>query len=228
MEIISVLKKILPIKFKTFLKKFRTFNSINNLDKKLLKYLNFKDGLYIECGANDGVNQSNTWYYEKTLNWKGVLIEPNKTIFNDLKNNRSVKNIFKNVALVSKDFKSTKKFYLTDDNLQSKITIKNNHTNQQVSVDTLSNILKESGIYKINFFSLDVEGYEFDVLKGINFNIFFIDYILVETKKFRKINLFLKKNFIFIEKLSCHDYLFKNKKSILQIKIKTNKKILKK
>ena len=100
---------------------------------------------------------SNTWYYEKTLNWKGVLIEPNKTIFNDLKNNnlknnRSVKNIFKNVALVSKDFKSAKKFYLTDDNLQSKITFKNNHTNQQVSADTLSNILKEEGIYKINFF----------------------------------------------------------------------------
>jgi len=96
MKIISTLKKILPIKFKTFLKKFRKFNSINNIDKKLLKYLDFKDGFYIECGANDGVNQSNTWYFEKTLNWRGILIEPNKKIFKDLKKNRSCRNIFKN------------------------------------------------------------------------------------------------------------------------------------
>jgi hypothetical protein len=36
------------------------FNAINNLDKKLLKYINFKNVFYIECGANDGVNQSNS------------------------------------------------------------------------------------------------------------------------------------------------------------------------
>jgi hypothetical protein len=82
---INILKKILPVRFKTFLKKFRKFNSINNLDKKLLKYLNFKNGFYIECGANDGVNQSNTWYFEKSLNWIGILIEPNKQIFQELK-----------------------------------------------------------------------------------------------------------------------------------------------
>ena len=32
----------------------------------------FKNG--IECGANDGVNQSNTWYFE--ISKKGLLIEP--------------------------------------------------------------------------------------------------------------------------------------------------------
>lgn len=112
MKIISALKKILPIKFKTFLKKFRKFNSINNIEKKLLKYLDFKDGFYIECGANDGVNQSNTWYFEKKLNWRGILIEPNKKIFKDLKKNRTSRNIFKNVALVSKDFKSKNKKFI--------------------------------------------------------------------------------------------------------------------
>ncbi len=50
-----------------------------------MKYLNFKDGFYIECGANDGVNQSNTWYFEKSLNWKRILIEPNKKSFSELK-----------------------------------------------------------------------------------------------------------------------------------------------
>jgi FkbM family methyltransferase len=202
MRIISTLKKILPIKFKTFLKKFRKFNSINNIDKKLLKYLDFKDGFYIECGANDGVNQSNTWYFEKTLNWKGILIEPNKKIFKDLKKNRSSRNIFKNVALVSKDFKSkNKKIYLNENNLESKLTETNNLVNQKVSVDTLSNILKEYSIYKINFFSLDVEGYEEEVLKGLNLDIFDIDYLLIETSNFKRISFKLKNyNYIFQEK----------------------------
>ena len=212
---ISILKKILPTKFKTFLKKFRKFNSINNLDKKLLKYLNFKEGFYIECGANDGVNQSNTWYFEKVLNWRGVLIEPNKTSFKNLKNNRSSKNIFRNVALVSEDFKNkNEEIYLSENNLESKLTNAVSPLSQKVATETLNNILKEHNINKINFFSLDVEGYEEEVLKGLNLDIFDIDYILIETNNFDKINFMLKNcNYILKEKLSFHDYLFKKNKS---------------
>jgi FkbM family methyltransferase len=207
----NILKKILPLRFKTFLKKFRKFNSILDLDKKLLKYLNFKEGFYIECGANDGVNQSNTWYFEKTLNWKGILIEPNKKIFEELKKNRSSKNIFENVALVSEESKiKNKEIYLTENNLESKLTNIKGSANQQVTIETLNNILKEYKVNKINFFSLDVEGYEVEVLKGLNLNIFDIDYILIETNNFDKINFMLKNyNYIFKEKLSPHDYLFK-------------------
>jgi FkbM family methyltransferase len=210
---ISILKKIFPTKFKTFLKKFRKFNSINNLDKKLLKYLNFKDGFYIECGANDGVNQSNTWYFEKVLNWRGILIEPNQTSFKNLKNNRSYTNIFKNVALVSEDFKNkNEEIYLSENNLESKLTNIANPLNQKVTTETLNNILKEHNVNKINFFSLDVEGYEEEVLKGLNLNIFDIDYMLIETNNFDKINFMLKNyNYILQEKLSFHDYLFKKK-----------------
>jgi FkbM family methyltransferase len=213
---ISILKKILPTKFKTFLKKFRKFNSINNLDKKLLKYLNFKEGFYIECGANDGVNQSNTWYFEKILNWRGILIEPNIKSFKNLKNNRSSKNIFKNVALVSEDFKNkNKELYLSDNNLESKLINNNNPLNQKVVTKTLNNILKELNVNKINFFSLDVEGYEEEVLRGLNLNIFDIEYILIETNNFDKINFILKNyNYILQEKLSFHDYLFKKNKFI--------------
>ena len=70
-KIIVKLKGLFPIKFKTFIKKFRKFNGYDGLDKRMLKYINYKKGFYIECGANDGVNQSNTWYFEKILQWKG-------------------------------------------------------------------------------------------------------------------------------------------------------------
>ena len=81
----SVASKFIPYKVKTFFKKFRKFNAVNNLDRKLLKYLNFKYGFYIECGANDGIIQSNSWYFDKYKNWKGILIEPIPRLFKELK-----------------------------------------------------------------------------------------------------------------------------------------------
>ena len=205
-----LLKKIIPLWFKTFLKKHRKFNSINNLDKKILNYINFKNGFYIECGANDGVNQSNTWYFEKSLNWKGILIEPSKQKFDDLKNNRSSRNIFVNAALVSGDFKNKKKkFFLSNNNLESKIKNKKSLGDEEINTDTLNNILSKHKVKTINFFSLDVEGYEENVLKGLNLNKFNIDYILIETSNFDKISFLLKKNnYKFLKKLSDHDYLF--------------------
>jgi hypothetical protein len=103
-NIFKILKGLLPIKLKIYLKKFKKFNAYHNLDKKLLKYINYQNGFYIDCGANDGVNQSTTWYFEKYLNWRGILIEPVPEIYNELKNNRSNNNFFYNYALVSKKY----------------------------------------------------------------------------------------------------------------------------
>ena len=61
---------------KIYLKNKENLMLIMKLTKKMLKYINYKNGFYIDCGANDGVNQSNTWYYEKNLGWNGILIEP--------------------------------------------------------------------------------------------------------------------------------------------------------
>jgi len=76
----------LLVKIKTKLKKIRKFNALNQLDKKMLDYINFSNGFFIECGANDGVNQSNTWYFEKYLNWHGILIEPLENNFSAFSN----------------------------------------------------------------------------------------------------------------------------------------------
>jgi len=64
----SLFTRLFSKKVKSYFKKFRKFNAINNLDKQMLDYLNYENGYYIECGANDGVDQSNTWYFEKKLN----------------------------------------------------------------------------------------------------------------------------------------------------------------
>ncbi len=91
----------------------------------------------------------------------------------------------------------------------SKLVDNPSKKNMKVFTSTLNDILKKN-IYKINLFSLDVEGCEAEVLRGLNLNFFEIDYILIETKNFDNINFILNNsNYILQEKLSFHDYLFK-------------------
>ena len=130
---------------------------------------NIVSTVFIECGANDGVDQSNTWYYEKNLNWSGILIEPLKKQFWELKKNRSKKNKFFNLALCSSENENT--LLIEDDDLKSKSCIENNkkiNSNiKSVNSITLTRILDEiSAPNLIDFFSLDVEGFEANVISG--------------------------------------------------------------
>ena len=34
-------------------------------------------GIFVDLGCYDGVTYSNTWYFERVLNWTGVCVEPN-------------------------------------------------------------------------------------------------------------------------------------------------------
>ena len=229
MSVINKIKEIIPYRIKTFLKKnFRKYQGLKQLDKKMLKYINYKEGFYIEIGAHDGIKNSNTFFYEKYKNWSGILIEPSD-YFELLKKNRSKNNKFFNYAcsdlnheeetvlsgsgdwsvvkdLVEKDYLN---FYSKKQN-QANIVVKE----KIIKLKTLNSILKEAIAPKtIDFFSLDVEGMELKVLQGIDFNIYNFKFILVECAnedKFKIIFNFLKeKNYDHIENLTPWDYLFK-------------------
>ena len=209
----SSLTSIFPKKFKTFFKKFRKFNALNKLDKKMLNYINFHHGFFIECGANDGVDQSNTWYFEKYLNWHGVLIEPLTKQFIELKKNRGQKNQFYNVALCASE--SINSIEIIEDDLISQVSNKFDEEKKISNFDamTLTKILDEiSAPNLIDFFSLDVEGFEDQVIKGINFKKYNFKFFLIETKNDEVINFLNNKNYNLIKKLSVHDFLFEYKK----------------
>ena len=78
---------------------------------------------------------------------------------------------------------------------------------------TLTKILDEiSAPNLIDFFSLDVEGFEDQVIKGINFKKYNFKFFLIETKNDEVINFLNNKNYNLIKKLSVHDFLFEYKK----------------
>lgn len=175
---------------------------LHGLDEKLLKYLNFNNGFFIEAGANDGIAQSNTALYEFNYGWTGLLIEPNYKKYLDCKENRK-NSIVENYALVSTNYEKntisgnfnqigyseslTSLVYdngdWCDEHLREhKECIKNNLV--EVPAITLTKLLQRHNITHIDFISLDVEGYEISVLNGFDFKHYSPTYFLIETTSF--------------------------------------------
>jgi FkbM family methyltransferase len=165
-------------------KKFSPYKALNGIDKKLEKYLNKKNGFYIEMGANDGITQSNTYFLEKKYNWRGLLVEPSEK-FNMLKKQRSSFNIFSNAACCSfKKKNSLIKFSYNnlmtlalnlsgDVNKKKHINDAKSHTDKQYEFEKkgvpLNDLLSKNKVQKlIDFFYLDVEGAESSVLYGFS------------------------------------------------------------
>ena len=66
---------------------FRRFHSLNQIDTEISLLLKNKEGFYIEIGANDGISQSNSLFFERQKKWRGVLVEPSPVTFDFLKSN---------------------------------------------------------------------------------------------------------------------------------------------
>jgi len=204
--------------------------ALNNLDEKLSKYFNYKNGVFLEVGANDGFKQSNTYYLEKILKWNGVLIEGIPDLYNECLKNRSRKNHIVNCALVSDTHsRETIEMHYADlmsttagafgsqkteqEHIKTGLSVQQIEKSYSVAVNarTLTEVLISApdNFKNIDFFSLDVEGYEIDVLKGLNFKLFTPKYILIETNNLESVLNQIGNNYKLIEKLTYHDYLFK-------------------
>jgi FkbM family methyltransferase len=193
---------------------------MGDLTEKLSNYLNFKDGVFIEVGANDGVAQSNTYYLEKILKWKGYLIEAIPELSERCKTNRRRSLVF-NCALVSPEDhgKDIKINYDKDSRgLMSKIGDCGQRSGfcETVSVRgrTLTDVLEQASAQKVDFFSLDVEGFELEVLKGLDLNKYRPTLILVETAQVEAVDAMLSSFYDRIDLLSHHDYLYQAKKTL--------------
>lgn len=205
---------------------------LNNLDAQLSQILNFKNGYFVELGANDGITQSNTKHFELFKGWKGVLIEPSMEQFVKCKRNRSKRNHFVNAACVS--FSNKKEFVemvysnlmTTSLNTESDLINLAEHLSNarkflnsehdqfhfQARARTLNSILEEvCAPSQINLLSLDVEGSEMEVLKGLNHEQFRFSYVCIECRDITKMREYLiQHDYILETQLSEHDFLFKD------------------
>ena len=84
------------------------YYALNNLDRQLERYVDYDGGYYVELGANDGVKQSNSLYFERYRGWTGLLVEPSPHNFIACRKNRSPRNAIYCAACVS--FENSQEF----------------------------------------------------------------------------------------------------------------------
>lgn len=165
-------------------------------EDKLIELFKIEDGIFIEVGANDGIYQSTTKKLEEKLHWKGILIEPSPSAYKRLCLNRPSNYCFQ-CALGAFEEENTRVIGNFDGDAQSKVGgVRGDFSSIAVPVRSLQSILDEVGISHVNFFSLDTEGYEFNILRGIDFSRTTFDYLLVEinSKDYKAIVSFLDQN----------------------------------
>lgn len=201
--------------------------ALNGLEEKLAPYLGFKNGFFVEAGANDGVQQSNTYHLERFQGWRGILIEPVPEKARACRLNRPGAHVFQTALASTPDIKSVKihaagLMAFVSGNLpgpEAQTQLNNAREKQNLSVipeievpaRPLSDILDEVRPPMIDFFSLDVEGYEVPVLKGMDISRHRPRFLLIETRDRAAVERQLGNGYVLEAQLTHHDYLFRFK-----------------
>lgn len=157
----------------------------------------YKNGIFMDVGAHDGISLNNTLYFEKQNNWSGINIEPIKSVYDLLvknrpncinincavSNNDGVEKFICNTGYTEmlsglyKSYDYRHKNRLLSENIDFK------STTEYIDVITrkISTICNDYDIKHIHLLSIDVEGSEFDVIKSIDFDKLFVDLIVFEN-----------------------------------------------
>jgi len=128
-------------------------------------------GFFVESGAFDGEMGSNTLNFERTLGWTGLLVEPNPQSLPKLKKKRRQAFIFsgclsdsmKQEAFGDLDISKGEHGHITSAQDPASNPV-------QVTCAPLPSVLNLIGRTVVDYWSLNVEGSEVRVLKGMDFD----------------------------------------------------------
>jgi len=165
-----------------------------------LVFKNKRNGTFIEFGAYDGIKYSNTNFFEKELNWRGVCIEPVPSEYAKLNINRNCHCLF---GAVIPDYKQNVNLVLADENNIFNSCVEGSSGNLrcksgkviEVPAYNINTVLGTFELYELDYLSIDIEGDEIDIVKSIDLKKYDIKVITVENNDNSK---------------DIYDYLLKN------------------
>lgn len=156
-----------------------TFRAQNGEDRWLDNFFGHKrNGFFVEVGAFDGVNLSNSYHFEQ-IGWTGVLIEPDPDKAALCRANRPGSKSYQCAAAASPDIREVTFHQVESGGVYSTTKLTGDHARRidhmglasipiSVPARTLDSILQEVGAPAIDFVSIDVEGAETEVLRGFD------------------------------------------------------------
>lgn len=159
-------------------------------------FKNIQKGTFLDIGAHDGVNKSNSFFFEKTLGWTGICVEPIPEVFDRLKSNRNC--ICVNAGVSDKN--GVSKFWRIEGYSEMLSGIADNynekhkeriekeikeHNGKKTEIDIklydINTLLKEYNFSHIDYCTIDVEGSEEKILSVLNEKEFDISVFTVEN-----------------------------------------------
>lgn len=160
-----------------FLKNLLKSHSQIRQDLFALTETNFKrEGFFVEFGATNGVDLSNSYLLEKEFGWNGILAEPAHCWHTDLYKNR---HCMIETNCVWTDSTSTLEFNevnelstvhsFSDKDMHQKAREKSKIYKVQ-TISLLDLLKKHQAPRDIDYLSIDTEGSEFDILNSFDFN----------------------------------------------------------
>jgi len=141
-------------------------------------------GVFVEVGANHPVNGSQTWFLEQQ-GWRGVLVEPQSALAAQLRQARPAAKVFQAACSAPGHAGEADLILAEADGVATLSPQRDSHGahyvgTERVRLATLNEILTEAGVEKIDFLSLDVEGHEIEVMRGLDFKKFRPELVLIE------------------------------------------------
>jgi FkbM family methyltransferase len=146
-----------------------------------------RNGVYLEMGALDGLQYSNSAFFSRKLGWSGLLIEGSPKKFDALKANRGERDICVNAMICSSE---KPLHYIESDDVKNAVggawelmtphfkALKHGDMTEEkvsklstVPCVSMADILSNFGIRHVDIFSLDVEGAEAQVLETIDWQV---------------------------------------------------------
>ncbi|XP_076169653.1 uncharacterized protein LOC143147854 isoform X3 [Ptiloglossa arizonensis] len=157
--------------------------------RKILK--DKKNGFFVECGAYDGEMRSNTLVLERKLGWNGLLVEADPINFSKmlLKNRKAY---LTPTCLGIEPYPTVSSFLMgqnvgrlhepnaTDSHLPNSPDVVHSGVHITVQCFPFIHYMMALNITTVNYFSLDIEGNELQVLKTIPFDMINIETLSVE------------------------------------------------
>jgi FkbM family methyltransferase len=205
------------------------FHSQVGQDRFLLEnfFRGRRGGVFLDIGAYDGETFSNTLFFERSMGWTGLCVEPLPSAFAKLAATR--KAICENICLG--DFEGEADFIEADDlggpneqmfsglaaNFDPRHIIRveamtKRRVTRRVKVTKLSTLLAKHSLFDIDFCSLDVEGAELAILSDFDPERFRVALFAIENNwdDARIPQLMAQKGYELYAKLE-QDYVFKRR-----------------
>lgn len=148
-------------------------------DLFVLSELNFKrGGFFVEFGATNGVDLSNSHLLEKEYSWKGILAEPAKLWHEDLRKNRNAKIDTRCVWKKTGELLKFSETSAPELSTLSSFSDSDLHAREragaisyEVETISLNDLLAENDApSEIDYLSIDTEGSEFEILQSLDFD----------------------------------------------------------